>query len=585
MVTVRYLGWFLTDPLEVPIEVLDLVAGQLGIADASCVKRYTDREKTRLDHVWEIARVFELTDFASAAAELEAKVEARAWNSGDGPTAIFHYAVRWLRENDVLLPGISTLTRLVARVRDAATQRLFDTLYQLPTPALRAALDLLLEVSPEERVSELERWRTGPTKASGPGLVQALNLVAEIRAAGLTEVDLGAAVPPRRLIELARYGMAARAAQLKKHPAPRRLATLLATVGRLAAKSIDDALELLDLLMVTELLGKAHRAADKLHVRRHLQLAKASSRLAAAVEVMFEAREWGEDVRFDDVWEMIDAIVPRRELQSAVATVTGMVPPPDAEDDGGWRAEMANRYPTVSVFIKLLTTVIEFGANTEGATVLAAMRALPDALAYRSHHHGATVLPLRLIDPAVVSGVWQRLVFGYPARTDGLVDRNAYVFCVLEQFHRHLKRREIYAPGSSRWRDPNAQLLGGAEWEAVRTSVLTDLGLPADPEELLARHTATLDATYRAVLARLPANTAVSVDDAGKVHVAGVKAIEEPASLVELRKRVAAMMPRVDISEAILEVLGWYPPFLAGLTSISGSGSRLADVDIRSQRA
>ena len=201
MVTVRYLGCFLTDPLEVPIEVLDLVAGQLGIADASCVKRYTDREKTRLDHVWEIARVFELTDFASAAAELEAKVEARAWNSGDGPTAIFHYAVRWLRENDVLLPGISTLTRLVARVRDAATQRLFDTLYQLPTPALRAALDLLLEVPPEERVSELERWRTGPTKASGPGLVQALNLVAEIRAAGLTEVDLGAAVPPRRLIE------------------------------------------------------------------------------------------------------------------------------------------------------------------------------------------------------------------------------------------------------------------------------------------------------------------------------------------------------------------------------------------------
>ncbi len=101
-------------------------------------------------------------------------------------------------------------------------------------------------------------------------------------------------------------------------------------------------------------------------MRRHLQLAKASSRLAAAVEVMFEAREWGEDVRFDDVWEMIDAIVPRRELQSAVATVTGMVPPPDAEDDGGWRAEMANRYPTVSVFIKPLTTVIEFGANTEG---------------------------------------------------------------------------------------------------------------------------------------------------------------------------------------------------------------------------
>jgi TnpA family transposase len=50
MVTVRYLGCFLTDPLAVPNEVLDVVATQLGITDPSCVKRYVEREKTRLDH-------------------------------------------------------------------------------------------------------------------------------------------------------------------------------------------------------------------------------------------------------------------------------------------------------------------------------------------------------------------------------------------------------------------------------------------------------------------------------------------------------------------------------------------------------
>jgi len=162
---------------------------------------------------------------------------------------------------------------------------------------------------------------------------------------------------------------------------------------------------------------------------------------------------------------MIEAIVARGELRAAVATVTGIVPPPDVEDDGGWRAEMASRYPTVSGFIKMLTGVIEFGANAEGAAVLAAMQRLPDALAYRSHTHTARVLPLRLIDASVVSGVWKRLVFGHPARTDKLADRNAYVACVLEQFYRHLKRREIYAQGSSRWRDPTAQLLDGTAWK------------------------------------------------------------------------------------------------------------------------
>lgn len=41
--TVRYLGTFLTDPLDVPWPVVDYLAVQLGVEDASVVKRYTDR--------------------------------------------------------------------------------------------------------------------------------------------------------------------------------------------------------------------------------------------------------------------------------------------------------------------------------------------------------------------------------------------------------------------------------------------------------------------------------------------------------------------------------------------------------------
>src|SRR5260370_40923412 len=43
LVTVRWLGTFLEDPLDVPGGVLDFVAGQqLGMADPSKVKRYTE---------------------------------------------------------------------------------------------------------------------------------------------------------------------------------------------------------------------------------------------------------------------------------------------------------------------------------------------------------------------------------------------------------------------------------------------------------------------------------------------------------------------------------------------------------------
>lgn len=57
LTTVRYLGAFLVDPLDVPTAVVDFLATQLGIDDASCVKSYVERPKTPYEHQWEIRRV------------------------------------------------------------------------------------------------------------------------------------------------------------------------------------------------------------------------------------------------------------------------------------------------------------------------------------------------------------------------------------------------------------------------------------------------------------------------------------------------------------------------------------------------
>jgi TnpA family transposase len=578
LVTVRWLGTFLEDPLDVPGEVLDFVAGQLGLADPSVVKQYAGRVKTKSDHQQEIRRKDGLRDFAGAEAELAEWVAARAWTSGDGPKAIFLDAMTWLRERKVLLPGVTTLARLVARVRDDTTHRLWRVLEALLTPAQRRMLDRLLEVPAGLRVSDLERWRKGPPpRGSGPAIIQALDQVAEIRGLGLAGLGAEAAVPPRRLGELARYGMTADAWLIRRHPDDRRLATLLATARHLEAKSVDDALELLDLLMSAELLGRAQREADRDKARKHPRLARASARLAVAVEALFDSDGWGgaeEEPRVSQVWETIEVVVSRADLRAALTVVSETVPPPGAEDPDDWRAGLLGRYQTVTGFLKLLPSAISFGATAEGAPVLAAMRALPGVLAYRSRLP-APLVPGRLIDDGVVTGPWRRLVFGHPAHEGGAVSRHAYAFCVLEQFWRGLKRRDIYAEASTRWRNPQARLLEGDAWAAVRGDVLTTLGLPGDPGALLAGHAQALDAAYREAGGRLAVNTEVSIDDAGKIHLTGVKAIEEPPSLVDLRVRTTAMLPRVELPEVILEVMSWAPELAASFTAVSGGRSRL----------
>lgn len=70
------------------------------------------------------------------------------------------------------------------------------------------------------------------------------------------------------------------------------------------------------------------------------------------------------------------------------------------------------------------------------------------------------------------------------------------------------------------------------------------------------------------------------IDDEGKVHVTSHKAIEDPPSLIELRKRVSTMLPRVDVGERILEVMGWVPEFMTSLTALSGGEPRLAELPV-----
>ena len=572
LTTVRSLGLFLADPLEVPGVVLEYLASQLEIEDASCVARYVERRTTRFEHAEEIKQARGLRDFAEVTRELEDWVDARAWTTGEGPKAIFNDAIGWLFERNVLLPGVTTLARLVARVRDEATQRLWDTLAELLTARQCRLLERLLAVPDGGRFSDLERWRRGPAKPSGRNLEKAIARVAEIKTLGLTGLGVDGVVAHRRLVDLARYGMTANARTLRRHPRSRRLATLLATVVALQAKATDDCLELLDLLMVTELLGKAERESVKEKARQHPRLARASAKLATAVEVLLDATADGGELGLWEVWELIDAVVSRGELRAAVAAISELVPP-DSDDEGVKRAQLATRIATVTGFLKTLTAVIEFGANADAQAVLAEMQRMPELLRSRK-------LTSADVDRTLIHGSWKRLVFDAPGLPDGAVDKNAYVFCVLTQFHRHLKRREIYANASTRWRDPRAQLLAGDAWASAKPAVLTALSLPAAPDDLLAGHARTLDGAYRAVGARLHANTAVSLDSEGQLHIERLEALDEPASLIELRRDVNALLPRVDLPEVILEVMSWEPGFVAAFVAASGGQTRLADLHV-----
>ena len=49
------------------------------------------------------------------------------------------------------------------------------------------------------------------------------------------------------------------------------------------------------------------------------------------------------------------------------------------------------------------------------------------------------------------------------------------------------------------------------------------------------------------------------MDAGGRLHVERIQAVPDSPSLVDLRRRLEAMMPRVDLPELVLEVMPWRP--------------------------
>lgn len=563
--TVRMLGTFLTeDPTAVPASVVRFVAEQLGIDDEHFAE-YGTRSQTAYEHAWEIRDEYGYRDFAAGEAELREFLAARVWSSLEGPRALFDRAVVWLVNNRVLLPGVTTLARMVAAVRQEENDRLHAALYEAVPYDLRTEMVRLLEVPEKKRVSELERLRLGPMRVSGKAMELALDRAREVRGLGAGAVDVGR-VPAARMTGLARYGLTSKAPTLKRLEVTRQTATLLAAVRHLETATVDDALDLLHALMATKLLAKAERMGNDAKLKALPQLRKAAKKVAAAVDVLMTtppATESGEMVSVVDAWSAIEQVVPREQLAEALATIAAVVPDTDGDDDAEWRAELVARYGTVRGFIRLLVEVIDFGAVEAGAPVMKALNQLPDLI-------GRKKVGAEEVSTELVTGSWRRLVFANPNVPHGLVDKAAYSFCVLEHLHRSLRRRDVFAKDGDRWGDPRAKLLAGDKWTAAEPKVLTALGLESEPAGHLAELASALHAAYVQVAAGLPGNTALEVVG-GKLKLAKLGKAEEPKLMPPFRQLVNGMLPKVDFPELLLEV--------AELTGMADSFTHISGAD------
>jgi TnpA family transposase len=550
--SVRFLGLFLprSQWSTVPANAIGYVAAQLGL-DPLSWSEYLRHQQTVYDHQALIRQQYGYRDCHDPAVQFPTTrwLYTRTWLHDEPPSRLFDLLLLRLKERKILLPGISTLERLINHIREQASRRIWARLDRQLTEKQREQLQTLVTIEKKQQ-SLLDRLRDGPVTSSPDGLKSALERIKELQQVGINAGTLNVSwLAPDRLKKLARHAALSKAYSLDRLESPRKWATLAAFTYTYEGRAIDDALDLYDTLVQSR-LTRAGNQGEKKRIRTVRDLDVAARRLGEVGSLLLSLNP-DEPVILSQVFFNT---ITREQLATAITQIDNLTRLPD----DNYYELLLNHYQQFRRFLPTFWHTLAF-EGLESETDLLTAVAFLKGLEARELPGMKKSDRQRIVDEApqgIITRVWQLYVLD----KKGHIDLRYYTFCVAVQLREALRCRSVFVAGSYRWGDIRNQLLSDAAWQKVKTQVCRSLGHPAKPEVFLATLEKQLDAAYQQAAQNLPNNTKLRLEKAtDKTHLIlePLEALSEPVSLIALRQAVYELLPRVTIADIIQETAAW----------------------------
>ena len=519
-----------------------MVAAQLGLTDLPSLQANgAGRPKKR--HAAMIREVYgfrEITDDAGARFRLIRWLYTLCRSGDDRPSLLVDRATAWMLSHKILLPGITTIERLVARVRDRAHRRLWQNLLNALSDEQRLKIDLLLDGTASS-LQTLDELRKPPTKRMNSELLRHFRRIDDIRAYGLAPAEPGL-VSNALVMRLARIARTMRPSAIAAASEPRRTAIVAALFHVLDAAALDDAVELFDAL-AADIFRTAKAARQRKRLRDLGDLDAAALVLRdLARHVMAddgEERELTFRAWREALYDELDRVI----IADAIERIDVLAQPPDDRT----HEELLRKWRTTQVLFRNLLARVEFGASPKGRPVKEALDYLSGIETWgKADMHDAPVGGL--------NSAWRK----YALDTQGHVtDNKAYVFAVLEAWRSGIKTRDIFVPDGIRFGDPRQGLLAGKEWRTAKPTVCRTLERFPDGETEIAALATQLDQAYRRTARNFDTNPDARIEirnGRAELVVTPLDRLDRPPSLLGLKSAMNARLPKVDLSDVLMEV-------------------------------
>ena len=530
----RYMGFCPDDLNAAPPEAVLYTANQLGV-DPKVLAAYGQRNHTRTDHLIKIGQYLGFrkaseTDLSTLSEWLTQRALEHA-----GPTLLLQMAADWLYSQKRVRPGVTVLERMVVVAREQAQEETYRQLNTLLTDERKGVLDQLLITDEASGRTPLFWLRRGAVANTPEAILETLEKLKFLRAMGVDEWDLHSLNPNRQKF-LAQIGRRSTNQALQRMSELKRDPILLAFLRQSLYDIIDEVIDLL-----YRCLSDTYARARRDHKEFRLALAKTTNE---KLILFFEMGQIVLDATVSDsqLRSTIYSKIPQEELRAAIEECDGMIRPKDDQSIDYF----ANRYGYLRKFAPQFLNTLQFHSHQVEDPLIEALEYLKtlNATGKRKVKEDA---PLEFIAKS-----WLPYVLD---KEDQIV-RRYYELSALWELRNALRSGDIWVNNSRRYANPETYLIPKDLWPTLRSEACRLLGLPQNPEERLSQRNPQLEQ----VLSQLDRQLAV----AGNVRIeqeqlvfSPLEAEALPLSSMALQDMITHRLPRVDLTDLLIEVDGW----------------------------
>ncbi|MEH6825511.1 MAG: Tn3 family transposase [Motiliproteus sp.] len=529
----RYPGIALP-PEAIPDELLlDFVCDQLDI-DGGQWSLYARRSATRREHLRELQTWLGMTPFNLQQYRSSVKSLAVHAEQTDKGLVLVSILLGQLRQKKIILPTQDVIERVCVEALTLGTRRVYRALVSQLSAAHKELLDRLLFIRDSRNVTYMTWLRQPHGTPNAKHVLTHIERLNHMRDMRLPE-GLEKAVHQNRLMKLAREGGQMTPQHLKDLEPLRRHATLTAVVLDTRATIID---ELID--MHERILGAKFNKAKRQHADQFQRSGKdINDKLKIYSQigrVLLEARLAGTDpfVAIEQVmsWDIFTESVSAAEKLS--------------QPDFDHLTLVGGSYSQLRRYTPALLSSLELKATPAAQPLLDAVHLIQE-LNEKQSRKVPNDAPT-----AFIRKRWQPLVY-----KDGGLDRRFYEMCVITELKNSLRSGDIWLKHSRQFKNFDDYLIPQSVFFSQQIKHQLGLTIETDCSLFLAHKLEAL----RSELAKVEQ---LAQDDelpdaavtASSLRIRPLtNAVPEKAEF--LIRKVSALMPRLKITELLLEVDGW----------------------------